>query len=291
MSPKAELGPRGLPAGSALPSFFVIGAPKCGTTSLHLYLDQHPGIEMSSIKEPAIFAEPGFESRLGRYKEMFRGETSTRGESSAVYSQHPRWPAVPGRIRKVVAEARFIYVVRDPIERAISHWRQHVADGKEPRPLSEAMSDWEREDSLYLCPSRYATQIRHYLGHFDPERILVLDHAELSRDTEAALSSVFRFLDVDQAFRSPRFAERLNQGEQKRRPTAIGRSLEGIPLAAARRLPLPARFRERARGLVSRPVAAQPLEPELRRRIAASLGDEIEWLREFAGRSFPDWSV
>lgn len=274
-----------------LPTFFVIGAPKCATTSLHLYLDQHPAIEMSSSKEPQVFSSPEYAASLGRYEEMFRGHSSIRGESSTVYSQHPRWPGVPRRIRAAVPEARFIYLVRDPLERAVAHWRQHVADGKEARPLAEALGDWEREDSLYLCPSRYATQVRRYLESFDRDRILVLDSVDLREDPERTLAETFRFLQVDPGFSSPRFEERLNQGESKGSPSLLGRALAGRPLEIARLLPMPPRMRRRARTLVSRPIAADPLGPELHQRIASGLRAETEWLRAFTGRPFSSWSI
>lgn len=276
-------------AARKLPTFFVIGAPKCATTSLHLYLDQHPEIEMSSPKEPQVFSSDEYGSLLGDYEGMFRGDAAIRGESSTLYSQHPRWPGVPQRIGAEVPEARFIYVVREPIERAIAHWRQHVADGKEARPLAESLGDWEREDSLYLCPSRYATQLRRYLECFDRDRILVLESDELREDPRGALGEAFRFLGVDPAFSSPRFEERLNEGASKGTPSPLGRSLQGWPIEIARRVPLPPRMRRRARVLVSRPIAADPLAPELRRRIAAGLRAEAEWMRAFTGRAFSGW--
>ncbi len=280
-----------MPAEPKLPTFFVIGAPKCATTSLHLYLDQHPEIEMSSPKEPQVFSAAGYATALVRYEEIFRGHASVRGESSTLYSQHPRWPGVPERIRAAVAEARFIYLVRDPLERAVAHWRQHVADGKEARPLAEALGDPEREDSLYLCPSRYATQLRRYLESFDRDRILVLDSVDLRADPRGTLAAAFRFLKVDPGFSSPRFGERLNRGEAKGTPSALGRSLEGRPLELARRLPMPPGIRRRARRLVTRPIAADPLAPDLRRRIAAELHPEVEWLRDFTGKPFSSWSI
>ncbi len=198
---------------------------------------------------------------------------------------------MPQRIRATVAEARFIYLVRDPLDRAVAHWRQHVADGKEARPLAEALGDWERDDSLYLCPSRYATQLRCYLECFDGDRILVLDSVDLREDPGRTLAEAFRFLGVDPGFSSPRFGERLNRGEVKGTPSALGRSLAGRPLEIARRMPMPPGMRRRARRLVSRPIAADTLEPDLRRQIAAGLRAETEWLRDFTERPFSSWSI
>lgn len=275
-----------------LPTFFVIGAAKCGTTSLHHYLDEHPEISMSKVKEPQIFAEDGYRSRLGEYRSLFAREAAVRGESSAVYSQYPRWPGVPERIATSVPEARFVYLVGDPIERAISHYRQHVADGKESRTLSAALADWAREDSLFLCPSRYATQLRRYLEHFDADRVLVVDQRDLLEDRELTLSRVFGFLAVEPSFRSPGFEAKLNPTDLRRVPTALGRRLEETRvLRAARGVPMPAALRRGVRGLVSRRVRRPELERPLRARVAESLREEVEWLRAFTGQDFATWSL
>jgi hypothetical protein len=275
-----------------LPTFFVIGAPKCGTTSLHFYLDQHPEIAMSSEKEPFVFVDPDWRSRLARYGSLFTSWARVRGESSTVYSQHPHYPGVPERIAEVAPEARFVYVVGEPIERALAHYRQHVVDGKEKRPPTEALADFEDEASTYVCASRYATQLKRYLARFAPERILVLEQSDLLECRARTMARVFEFLEVDPEFSSAALQRRLNRAEDLRTATAVGRRLRGSRTAAvARRLPLPRAVRDPLRRLLSRPVGAEGLDPELRARIAAALGDEVAWLREFTGRTFADWSL
>jgi hypothetical protein len=281
-----------VPGAGVLPTFFVIGAAKAGTTSLHLYLGEHPDIEMSRVKEPQIFAGADCAERLAEYDGLFPGEAPQRGESSAVYSQHPRWPGVPERIAEHVPDARFVYLVRDPVERAIAHWAQHVADRKEERSLEDALADWERPDSLYLCPSRYATQLGRYLECFESERILVVDQRDLLEDRVATVARVLGFLGVDSSFRSPRFAEEMNPGAEKRADTGFGERLRATPgFERARRLPLPDPVRRGLRGLVSKPVQREELDPVLRERIERSLRDEVARLREHTGQAFASWSV
>ena len=106
-----------------MPNLFIIGAAKCGTTSLHCYLDLHPEISMSRIKEPRFFACPEGprEERAitdrNRYLALFEAGKKIRGEASPAYSQHPAVSGVPGRIAMESPDAKFIYLVRDPIER------------------------------------------------------------------------------------------------------------------------------------------------------------------------------
>src|SRR4051794_17663311 len=98
---------------------------KSGTSSLHAYLATHPQIFMCPEKEPEFFAKEAIWSRGERwYLELFAGakNESIIGESSTVYSKIPKFRGVPERIGKFNPEARFIYVMRDPIERTISQY-------------------------------------------------------------------------------------------------------------------------------------------------------------------------
>lgn len=270
------------------PNLFLIGAPKCATTSLHFYLDAHPEISMSTVKEPQILAGPDYRERLVEYESLFDPGARVRGESSVVYSQYPRWPGVPERIAEVAPEARMVYVVRDPVDRAVAHYAQHVQDGKEERRLSEALADFSRPDSLYVCPSRYATQLRRYLDRFDRSRLLLIELSELSADPSGVLARVADFLGLS-AFPRPTeiAAVRLNTREHHRTPTAVGAFAGRVP--GARRA-LPRQIARRMRPLLSRPRERPVLPATLEREIRAELADEVGWLRDWSGRPFAGWS-
>ena len=114
-----------------LPNLIVIGAAKCGTTSLHEYLDLHPEVAMSREKELDFFVE---EKHWGRGVEWYAAQfedAPVRGESSPSYTAYPRYRGVPERIRRVVPDAKLVYLVRDPVERIVSHFvhRQVVRPG------------------------------------------------------------------------------------------------------------------------------------------------------------------
>jgi len=132
----------------ALPTFFIIGAPKAGTTSLHNYLCEHPEIQMSAVKEPNFFAphldpinEPRRVGSLDQYEQLFDPAVAVRGEASTPYSEYPLRQGVPERIHEQVPEAKFVYMVRDPVERTISHYNHLVAPQGERRSLAEALGD------------------------------------------------------------------------------------------------------------------------------------------------------
>src|SRR5204862_1223537 len=105
----------------ALPSFFVVGAAKSGTTSLHVYLDQHPDIFMSKPKEPFFFEAEYDRGPEYYYRRYFGG---WNGQREVGESRHRNlyFPYIPARIHSYNPNARIIAVLRNPAERAISHW-------------------------------------------------------------------------------------------------------------------------------------------------------------------------
>jgi hypothetical protein len=286
----------------ALPTFFVIGAGKAGTSSLHHYLDQHPEIQMSSNKEPHFFAGPenGFPYAMGRvseltdYERLFNAAVTVRGESSPGYTSYPRRQGVPERIKELVPDARFIYLVRDPVARTVSHHRHRVAVDGERRPLAEALSDLSDPYAPCICPSMYASQLERYLGVFAAERILVVDQADLLADRRSTLGEIFAFLSVDEKFDSDRFEEELYRSEERRvYPPGYASFVERIVVPRVQWLP--ARVRRLLRSSAER--ALLPTLPEdtlddgLRARLRGHYAGEVERLRELTGEDFSTWSV
>lgn len=273
-----------------LPNLIIIGAGKCGTSSLHHYLDAHPSVSMSDRKELDFFQQADCLDRVEHYARHFRDDAPVRGEASPGYSGYPRVQGVPERIHALIPDARLIYVVRDPVERAISHYVQAVRVRAESRGFEEAFSDLDGVRNKYVCYSRYATQVERYLRCFPREQLLILDGDELLHDRSVALRRVFTFLGVEASFRSPRFEEVLNTREAQYRlgPTGARLGRVAARLGGPR---APARLR---RGLtrlagrrIERPVAGQAL----RARLEHALAPEVARLREIAGAPFAGWSV
>jgi Sulfotransferase domain len=286
----------------ALPTFFIIGAPKAGTTSLHLYLDQHPQVQMSANKEPRFFAgpengipyAPGRISTLHEYEALFDPAVPVRGEASTDYAIHPRREGAPARIERLVPEAKFLYLVRDPIERLISHYRMRVAFLGERRTLPEALSDLSDRSSPYLWPSLYASQLERYLEIFDQERILVVDHADLLSDRPRTLREIFSFLSVDPSVTSERFEEHLSDSREWRAYPPLYSRLVDRYVAPVTHW-VPAGVRRAARRSLDRrlwPALETPsLEGELEERLRAMFAGESQRLRALTGKPFSTWSV
>ena len=118
----------GLQLVPARPNLFVIGAMKSGTTTLHEYLGSHPEICMSDRKEPGYFVEEyGWSNGVDWYLRQFSGDGKEKylGESTTDYTKLPRFKGVARRIAEFNPGAKIMYLLRDPIERTISHywWR------------------------------------------------------------------------------------------------------------------------------------------------------------------------
>jgi hypothetical protein len=190
--------------GGALPNLVVIGAMKCGTSALHRFLDRHPDVFMSEPKELNFFFGPGradgeawaagnWHRGAAWYARHFDARSTIRGESSPGYTS-PAHPEAARRMAALVPGARLLYLVRDPVERAISQYRHHQAEGSEARPLAEALLD---PDSQYLARSRYHDRLVPFLAHFDRQAIAILCQEELLAERRRTLRALFEFLQVD----------------------------------------------------------------------------------------------
>lgn len=282
-----------VPAGEGLlPNFFIIGAAKAGTTSLFYYLDQHPDIWMAEQKELHYFCDPYCKDWLPLYRQHFPVDAPIRGEASTLYTRSPAIPGVPARIAALVPDARLVYLVRDPVQRALASWREERFHVTERRTAAEAFCNPEDPHNPYVAASRYAEQLQGYLDHFAAQQILVLDQRELATATAEVVARVVAFLGLP-----PHPVEtdtRYNEGGTKLEYGSIGHRLRfSAPARAVRRMPLPVRraLTAPARALLRRPIAAPELPPQLMARLLAALAPDAARLREMTGLELAHWPV
>jgi hypothetical protein len=280
-------------AAGALPNLLVIGAGKCGTTSLHSYLDLHPEIAMSRQKELHFFAgRRSWEKGLDWYRAQFNSSAGIRGESSVTYSAYPQFEGVPQRIQSIVPEVKLIYMVRDPVQRMLSSYVHRFSDNEENRNLEDALG--EEGDQIYLARSQYHRQLQQYLEYFPLEQILVVALEDLQRRRRATLRRIFEFLGVGAEFDSPAFDQVKHRSEFKRRKGRLALFLRWLAETPPARL-LSA-DRRRAIGKVlyrpfSRPISQPVLSEELRRTLNQRLEQDVRALRELTGQGFSDWNL
>jgi len=286
------------PREGALPNLVVVGAMKCGTSSLHYYLDLHPEIAMSSPKELDFFvgrpaASPGlspggnWHRGIEWYASHFDPSARVRGESSPNYAD-PLQEDVPARMAGVVPEARLVMLVRHPIDRMISNYRHVVASGREAEDVAQAL---RRPGNIYVRRSRYATMAEAFLGSFPRERLLVLRDQDLLHRRRETMARVFRFVGVDDSFWSDRMERLRHQsaGKGKLRATAERLGLHNL----VARLGLGGEAKWWVEKIVSRPSksSAPAIPPDLRRELLSELEPEIAGLERLTGWDLAWWRV
>lgn len=282
----------GIDKGGRLPNVIIIGAMKAGTSSLHFYLDQHPDIHMSRTKELRFFVEEvNWPRGLDWYRSQFSSEVPFAGESTPGYTAYPFRRGVPERMHDTIPDAKLIYVVRDPIDRAVSHYVHQVTAGREQRPLAEAMKS---PDENYVARSSYYLQVTQYLEFFDKEQMLIVNTADLSQRRAETLREVFRFIGADESFDSPNFTRIRGKSRDWRKPTPTGvkigafidRSLSWIPPGRKRnfiRRPILFPF--------SRPMERPVLEGVARERLRDLLAEDVHAFREWTDNPLTGWSM
>ena len=226
-------------AGRALPSFIIIGTQKGGTTSLFHYLSQHPQLLPSYRKEVHYF-DGGLKPKrdnfaLGErwYRSNFPLRRHMRAdqqafEASPLYLFHP---LAPQRIHDLLPDAKLILLLREPTERALSHYFHQSRKGRESLPVTEALQGEEARLApvlaehhykhqnfmhfSYKLRGHYAEQIRRYQALFPAENLLILGSEQFFADPHAALKRVFEFVGVDGSFQVPNLQAR-NVGSNRK---------------------------------------------------------------------------
>jgi Sulfotransferase family len=219
-----------------LPNFFVVGAPKAGTTSLYHYLDQHPAIYMSPVKEPAYFAfdllerkrqlgiaepdpagmrayldGPMTEHRTGvisdweQYLKLFKNvaQETAVGEVSGNYLGSSRAPAA---IRDRIPEARIVMILRDPVERLFSQHAEAVSHGHARREFLPWVEEQQALEAAWeprlgaVWNGCYAQHVARYLERFPAQQLRILLYEDYSATPLTVLRDLFTFLDVEPDF-------------------------------------------------------------------------------------------
>ena len=197
-----------------MPDFLILGAQKAGTTALYAYLRWHPQITGPSFKEVSFF-----DRHFARGEMWYRAHLPARpgsrlvGEASPSYLFHP---LAPDRVHALIPNARLIAILRNPIDRALSHYHHEVSLGREQLSFEDAI---EREDErlrgevermvrdpsyfsyewwnhTYLARGRYAEQLERWFAVCPRDRLLVLFSEELRERPEETYARVLDFLGV-----------------------------------------------------------------------------------------------
>jgi hypothetical protein len=292
---------------TVLPNFLVIGANKAGTTSMHRYLDEHPQVFLSAVKEPGYFALDGVLPQESRpdsvfteemvatreaYEELFDAVDGERavGEASTVYLPSRRAAL---RIREEIPDAKLIAILRDPSDRAQSAHAMYVGMGLEPLKSFEAAVDeelggcsWRR----YVKLGFYHEGLARYYELFGPDQVKVFLYEDLRDQPLRVLRDIFQWLDVDPSF-TPDVSRRYNVSVLQR-STVLSKALEGdlrVKSALKTMLPEPARGWMKRRARSWNQTRPPRLSQEMRRRLIEVFEQDIRHVEGLIDRDLSGW--
>lgn len=216
-----------------LPDFFIIGAMKAATSSLHDQLAAVDGIFMSDPKELYFFSDdPVYAKGIDWYSSHFTDAVDGQvcGESTTHYAKRPTYPRTVERIGQHVENPRFIYVMRHPIERLQSQYTHMWLQREVTVPFSEAVEGAVPELIDY---SRYSYQLEPYLERFGPDRVLPVFVDRLRTNGTAELRRVARFIGLDtESVAGVRWNEEnaaTNVSSERLQTSKLRMTIKGLP--------------------------------------------------------------
>lgn len=202
-----------------LPNFLIVGAAKAGTTSLYYYLKEHPEIFLPERKElrffsdmPGNFKGPGDENvnrtiikSIKEYKKFYENVRNEKaiGDISPEYLYY--FNKSIKNIKNILGDPKIIIILRNPIDRAFSHYLYFVRDGREIFSFEEALKSEEMRKKLnwewswfYKDVGFYYKQVKAYMENFSNIKVYLYD--DLKKDTLGLVQDIYRFLEVDDFF-------------------------------------------------------------------------------------------
>lgn len=310
------------------PNFFVVGAGKCGTTTLYHILFQHPEIFMSPIKEPNHFCTdikeeefseqfkliekrkninldeylngPMTERKFGYfvpksedYKKLFKnvknekaiGEISNSYLFSKVAAQN---------IKDAVPDAKIIIILRNPIDRMVSHYKANIRDGKALKPFYEEVTDDYNKNPKGWCIShsyfevgQYADQVDRYLKVFGKENVKVLWFEDWKKNSSNMAREIFTFLGVDPNIQIDPEERQHTTTEPRSKKLVYLLSQSGIKKPALRLFPQS--WREPIKSIFFNNKASFAITPDERKKLQDFFRADIEKLQSLLNVDLSKW--
>jgi hypothetical protein len=293
-------------SGNRWPTFFIVGAQKCGTTSLYKHLKKHPEVFLPEVKEPAFFVtrpQPG-EPRL------FPEGCTTLEEYSQLYLGAEKFAAIgdasphylcdegsPRRIHDACPQARIIIMLRDPVIRAHSAYLMNRGRDYDSAPtFRQALERDEERDKTswytswqYVQAGMYHAQVSRYLDAFSSAQVLILLFDDLRRDPNELLSRIARHIGINPApFGASDLSEPYNYFKMPRFRTAY--RIARTPLGRKIRQKL---FPESVQQWLRRSSLLYgdrkpPLDDESRQYLQTIYDPDVARLEGLLGRELPE---
>ncbi|MFP5274227.1 sulfotransferase family protein [Coleofasciculus sp.] len=290
-----------------LPTFLIIGVQKAGTTSIYNYLNQHPQIYMSPVKETNFLEknwgeiEDQRKARIDtfeKYCQLFTGvkDEIAIGEASPNYLFH--YESSSERIKRYVPNAKLIAVLRNPVDRAYSDYLMHIRDaiGKGKRTSLSEQIKYRADKSFMILKGFYYKHLQHFYEEFGREQIQVYLYDNLSKEPIKFMQEMYRFVGVDDTF-LPDVSKKAQVAKVPKN-TAVNNLLrQQNPLrtivSSGLRLIFPLEVRQNLRSRLiqmnSQDKKAAPLSPEDRQQLIELYREDILKLQDLIQRDLSAW--
>lgn len=263
------------------PNFFIVGAPRAGTTSLFQYLKLVPGIHMSAVKEPHYFGKNGRGRTEAEYIALFQGarENQAIGEASVSYLRDVE---APNKIKRAVPQARIIIMLRDPVERLYSHYFEFVRKEASNLTFAQAAVMDEHNQDTACCGF-----VKRYFDVFGRERVKIVVFEEFVEHPRQTVGEVMEFLGVGGA--PPEFEARAYNSYAAPRAPLTGGILSSNRYRKLWRAVAPALLRQKIsrRQMLFRTAEKPPMADETRRFLQEKFRSDVECLEKLLGRPLP----
>ncbi|MFM8322665.1 MAG: sulfotransferase family protein [Chloroflexota bacterium] len=300
-----------MPENSRRPDFFIVGAPKSGTTAMNDYLRQHPEIFMPERKDLSFFgadlqfSRPRITHR--QYLALFSGAQDCRrlGETSVWYLYSR---SAAQEIKAFAPQAQILIMLRNPVDMLYAQHSQFLYNCNEDLPgFAEALeAEEDRKHGrriprrahfvgglFYRETARYVEQVERYLDVFGSQQVHILLFDDFKRDTAAAYQEVLAFLGVEDSFRPAFQVVNPNKGLRSRLVQELLVAPPPVFTWVSQRVvpgPWRGRLLQRLRKLNMRRMDRPTLDLDLRRRLQADFQPEVERLARLIGRDLSQWT-
>ncbi|MEC4802622.1 MAG: sulfotransferase [Jaaginema sp. PMC 1079.18] len=287
----------------AYPKTFIIGAAKSGTTTICNVLKDHPQIHLPETKEPSFFAwdeqyEQGLEHYAALYEEAEEGQILLDG--STPYSRCTVYPEAARRIFEAVPDAKFVYLMRHPVDRAFSHychrWLKEVRKGE---PFTETFKEYVQNDPMCIDDSLYKLQIEQYLQYFPKNRFLFLLTEDLGKDKIELAQKICRHFGIDDARENFDSGQANSNVTSEYREILVKNTVRDFPLIKLVKPLLSSSTKEwlynnvlRKTSFVNKKVSGFkpiPMASETRQELLEFYRETTQWVEELTGRDLPHW--
>lgn len=289
------------------PQFFCVGAQKCGTTALHHYLTRHPKIFLPSIKETHFFDDGHNEWSLGieHYLSKYFAAAPAGTLAGEIDPEYLFFPEVPARLSRHFPAARLIFLFREPVSRAYSHYWMTRRRGRESLDFAAALdaetgrlrgAHLARSDYSYASRGFYAAQVERYLKYFPRDHMLFLLSDDLKRKPQETLEKIYAFLGIDPVPYAPVSDEESHQAymprsmsfqtllEGRSRMKQVGKAI--LP-DVVRRPMMNMLYRIQAHNRKS--FIVPPLDTSVHERLRVRFVNDVQCLMKITGCKLAQW--